>query len=225
MTLFISLDPFETKVARDMMVDSQVRPNKVIDPRIISAMRQLPREAFLPAALAARAYADDDVALDYGRVMLSPMVMARLVQLCDVRRGERVLVVACGTGYGAALLDACGAEVTALEEDAALLGIARPALAALAPEVNIVEGLIVSGWPAAAPYDLVFIEGTVGELPPAIVAQVNRSGRLVMARGEAGLVGQAVIGRPSASGMSFIAAFDCTVAPLPMTRRAEGFVF
>lgn len=225
MALNIRLDPADTQAARGMMVDSQIRPNKVNDPRIVAAMRELPREAFLPAALAARAYADDDVDLGNGRVVLSPMVVARLVQLCELRRGERALVVACGTGYGAALLDASGAEVTALEEDPALLDIARPALAALAPAVAIVEGPIVSGWLAAAPYDLVFIEGKVESLPPAIVAQVNSTGRLVMVRGEAGHVGQGVLGRPSASGMSFLAAFDCTAAPLPMMRRADSFVF
>ena len=108
--------------ARNNMVDSQVRPNKVTDPRIVAAMRQLPRERFLPPALAALAYADEDVPLGEGRVLIEPMVIARLVQLTAIAAGERALVVAAGTGYGAAVLAACGARVTALEESASAAG-------------------------------------------------------------------------------------------------------
>ena len=74
--------------ARSRMVDSQVRPNKVTDPRIIAAMRQLPRERFLPAGLATLAYADEDVPLGGGRVLMEPMVIARLVQLAAVERAN-----------------------------------------------------------------------------------------------------------------------------------------
>ena len=139
--------------ARNNMVDSQVRPNKVNDPRIIDAMRRLPRERFLPPALASVAYADDDVKLGRGRVLVQPMVIARLVQLTAVVAGERALVVAAGSGYGAALLAACGARVTALEEDETLLALARPSLAELAPSVSLVSGPLAAGWPAGAPYE------------------------------------------------------------------------
>ena len=118
---------------RNRMVDSQVRPNKVTDPRIIAAMRQLPRERFLPPRLAPLAYADEDVPLGEGRVLIEPTVIARLVQLTAIAAGERALVVAAGTGYGAALLAACGARVTALEEAAPLQAVARAVLAELAP--------------------------------------------------------------------------------------------
>src|SRR5690242_17342594 len=128
--------------ARNRMVDSQIRPNKVVDPRIIAAMRRIPRERFLPAHLATLAYLDEDVALGGGRCLMEPMVIARLVQLTAVQAGERALVVATGTGYGAALLAACGARVTALEDDASLLAIARHVLADLAPSVSLVTGPI-----------------------------------------------------------------------------------
>ncbi len=79
------------------MVDGQVRPNKVIDPRIIRAMRSLPRERFVPPHLASLAYADEDVPLPGGRALMEPMVIARLVQLLRVRDGERGLVVGAGS--------------------------------------------------------------------------------------------------------------------------------
>ena len=153
--------------ARNRMVDSQIRPNRVIDPRIVGAMRRLPRERFLPAGLAPLAYADQDVPLGNGRVLMQPMAIARLVQLAAPLQGEHALVVGAGTGYGAALLAACGPRVTALEEDPALLAIARRALPEVAPEVSLVSGPLAAGWPAGAPYDLILLEGAVQRIPPA----------------------------------------------------------
>ena len=95
--------------ARDHMVDSQIRPDRVVDPRLIRAMRTLPRERFVPAAQASMAYIDEDVRLPGGRVLMEPRVLAHLVQLARVRLGERVLVIGAGTGYGAAVFEACGA--------------------------------------------------------------------------------------------------------------------
>ncbi len=212
-------------MARQMMVDSQVRPNKVTDPRILAAMRALPREAFLPASLAARAYADEDVPLGSGRVMPEPMVIARMVQVAGLRRGERVLVVAAGTGYGAAVIAACGVEVTALENDPGLLAIAQVALASYAADVALVSGALEAGWKDAAPYDCVFVEGAVEELPAVIADQVNRNGRLVMIRSHGTRMAQCVVGRPTARGLNFIPEFDCAVPPLPAMRRRAEFVF
>ena len=165
--------------ARNHMVDGQVRPNKVNDPRIIQAMRRLPRERFVPPHLAGLAYIDEDVPLGGGRFLMEPMVIARLVQLARVRAGERALVVGAGTGYGAALLAACGAEVTALENDERLTAIARRVLAEMAPGVSLVAGPLAQGWAKAGPYDAVLIEGAVREIPDAIAQQVRTGGRLV----------------------------------------------
>src|SRR5919202_5397107 len=103
--------------ARKRMVDGQLRPNRVTDPRVLDAMRDLPREDFLPRAAQARAYADEDVPLPGGRALIQPMVIARLAQLAAVRPGDRALVVCAGTGYGAAVLARCDARVTAVESD------------------------------------------------------------------------------------------------------------
>ena len=150
------------------------------DPRITGAMRRLPRERFLPAGLAALAYADEDVPLGNGRVLMQPMAIARLVQLAAPMPGERALVVAAGVGYGAALLAACGPRVTALEEDPALLALARHALTEVAPDVSVVSGPLSAGWPAGAPYDVILLEGAVQEIPPALAQQLrNDGGRLV----------------------------------------------
>src|ERR1700735_1014235 len=101
--------------ARNCMVDSQIRPNRVVDQRVLSAMRTVPRERFLPANVQALAYVDQDVPLGNGRFLMEPRVFARLLQAAVLRENEQVLVVGAGTGYGAAVLAACGCRVIALE--------------------------------------------------------------------------------------------------------------
>jgi protein-L-isoaspartate(D-aspartate) O-methyltransferase len=212
--------------ARNRMVDSQIRPNKVTDPRILAAMRDLPRERFLAARLASLAYADEDAPLGEGRVLIAPTVIARLVQLTAITAGERALVVAAGTGYGSALLAACGARVTALEEAAPLQAVARSVLAELAPSVNLVAGPLAAGWPPGAPYDVILIEGAVRDIPPAISEQLHRqTGRLVaVLTGSAG-VGQAVLAEATAAGLRPQPMFDCATAPIPSLLPSPGFVF
>jgi protein-L-isoaspartate(D-aspartate) O-methyltransferase len=213
---------------RSHMVDSQLRPNKVTDARVLGAMRTLPRERFLPPALAARAYSDADVPLGGGRFLMEPMVLARLVQLADPKPGERVLAVGAGTGYGVAVLAACGIGVTALEEAEELLALARRVLAELAPGVQLVAGPLVGGWRPGAPYDLMFIEGGFEELPASLIDQVRpRGGRLVGVRLAGGRVGQGVLGERAtdAPAVSLRPMFDCATPALPEMRRKPGFVF
>jgi protein-L-isoaspartate(D-aspartate) O-methyltransferase len=212
--------------ARDRMVDSQVRPNRVRDSRILDTMRRLPRERFLPPELAPLAYADQDVPLGSGRFMMQPMAIARLIQLAAPVPGENALVVAAGVGYGAAVLAACGVRVTALEEDPALLATARHALTEVAPEVNLVAGPLSNGWPSAAPYDVILLEGAVQTVPAALAQQLrNNGGRLVTVICSVGRTGQAVLAEPTGAGLRAQPMFDCAIPPLPSLLPAPAFTF
>jgi protein-L-isoaspartate(D-aspartate) O-methyltransferase len=212
--------------ARNRMVDSQIRPNRVNDPRIIGAMRRLPRERFLPSGQAPLAYADQDVPLGNGRVLMQPMAIARLVMLAAPMKGEHALVVAAGPGYGAALLAACGPRVTALEEDPALLEIARQALIEVAPEVSVVSGVLAAGWPAGAPYDIILIEGAVQTIPAAVAEQLrNNGGRLVTVICDGGRTGQAVLAEATGAGLRAQPVFDCATPALPSLLPAPAFAF
>jgi protein-L-isoaspartate(D-aspartate) O-methyltransferase len=212
--------------ARKCMVDSQIRPNRVTDPRILSAMRRLPRERFLPANVASLAYADEDVPVGNGRFMLEPMVLARLLQAANLSDNERVLVVGAGTGYAASVLAACGCRVTALEEDSALLAIAHSVLPVEAPGVTLVAGPLAAGWPAQAPYDLILIEGAVTHIPPALAAQTHQeTGRVLAAICGEGRITQAVIAEATAFGLGVSLLFDCATPPLPSLKKAPVFAF
>jgi protein-L-isoaspartate(D-aspartate) O-methyltransferase len=212
--------------ARNCMVDSQIRPNRVSDPRILAAMRRLPRERFLPANVQSLAYADEDVPLGNGRYMMEPMVLAKLLQAAALSGTERVLVVGAGTGYGAAVLAACGCRVTALEEDPSLRSIAGAALQAEAPGVTLVSGPLVAGWPAHAPYDLILIEGAVAEIPPTVAAQLHQeTGRILAAIRRDGGITQAVQAEATASGLGIYKLFDCGTPEIPSLKAAPAFAF
>jgi protein-L-isoaspartate(D-aspartate) O-methyltransferase len=211
------------ETARNLMVDSQVRPNQVTDRRIIAAMRQLPREDFAPAG--AQAYADADIPLGKGRYMLAPMIIARLTQLVMANNPAHVLVVGAGSGYGAAILSLSGAHVVALEEQSTLTG---PALAKCAAGVEDVAGPLTAGWPAGGPYDVILIEGAVADIPENFASQLKPGGRLITIladRPEPSGLGRAVIATPSGSGFATIPAFDCTARVIPAFLPAPSFVF
>jgi protein-L-isoaspartate(D-aspartate) O-methyltransferase len=212
--------------ARNCMVDSQIRPNRVVDSRVLTAMRTLPRERFLPANVFALAYADEDVPLGNGRYLMEPMVFARMLQAADLRENEQVLVVGAGTGYGAAVLSACGCRVTALEDDPSLLAIAGAVLPREAPNVSLVSGPLAAGWPGHAPYDLIFIEGAVPEIPPALAAQTRQeTGRILAALHAPGRVTQAIIAEATAFGLCVSPLFDCATPAIPSLRKAPVFSF
>src|SRR5579883_1628349 len=103
--------------ARLNMVESQVRPNKVTDPRLLEALLEVPREGFVSEQLRGVAYVDEDVPLGGGRFLMEPMVFARLVQTAAVKPADTVLEVGCGTGYGAAVLARLAARVVTLESE------------------------------------------------------------------------------------------------------------
>ncbi len=212
-------------LARKMMVDSQLRPNKVTDDRILTAMGSLPREAFLPTSLTDRGYSDENIRLGNGRNMMAPMGLAKLLQEADLESNQRALLIGAGTGYGAAVLAATGAQITAVEQDPALLDIARARLAVYAPSVNLVAGKLTDGFAAGAPYDCIIIEGAAADIPPSLLAQLAPQGRVVMVQDRGPRIGHAVVGVKTAAGLSFATKFDCVAAVLPGFAQAAAFVF
>ena len=208
------------------MVNSQIRPNKVSDPRILSAMLRIPRERFLTPGVLSLAYADEDIPLGNGRYMMEPMVLARLLQAAQLQPDERVLVVGAGPGYGAAVLAACGCRVWALEEDPSLFALARAILPAESPSVTLVSAPLSAGWSADAPYDLILIEGAVRQIPPALIGQLHReTGRVVAVLGGEGRTTQAVMGNLTPAGLGTCVLFDCATPPIPSLRSAPVFEF
>ena len=166
--------------ARRMMVDGQIRPSDVTDRDLIAAMLAVPRERFVPPELASVAYLDRDLPVDDRRMLLKPMVLARLIQAAEVGADDRVLDVACGTGYSSAILARLAAMVVALEDDPARERRCAKTLAQLGiPNVTTVCGPLDAGWSALAPYDVILVNGAFEVEPQELFAQLKEGGRLV----------------------------------------------
>ncbi|MBS1183460.1 MAG: pcm 2 [Proteobacteria bacterium] len=211
---------------RAKMVDGQVRPNDVTDLRIIEAMGEVAREDFAPEDQKPLAYLDRDLPLSEGRaarVLIQPMVLARLLQYAAVGPHDKVLEVGSATGYGAAVLGRLAASVVALEQDADLAAIARRQLAGLA-NVAVVETSLVKGVPDAAPFDVIVFNGAVVAFPEVIAHQLARGGRLLVVEGE-GNAAKAKLYTRGDADVSGRTLFNASVPVLPGFQAAETFAF
>ena len=213
--------------ARRNMVDGQVRTADVTDLRLIAAMLDVPREAFVSPAKAALAYLDLDLPVGEGaagaRRLLKPMVLAKLMQAADLSGTDRVLDVGCATGYAAALLARVAGQVVALEQDAALAQAARASLAAL-PNVGVQSGPLTEGWPQGGPYDAILLEGATEFVPQALFRQLKEGGRLVCVLGS-GPGAKAMLYRRSGDDTGGRAVFDAAAPLLPGFVKPPEFAF
>lgn len=208
---------------RTVMVDSQVRPADVTKFPIIEAMLHVPREDFVPPARREVAYVGENLVIGPGRVLLDPRTLAKFLEALDVRPGERVLDVAAGLGYAAAVLDRMGADVVALEDDAGRARGAAEALAAHGGRARVVERPLAAGAPEFAPFDAILLEGAVEVVPPALADQLAPDGRIGAIFAE-GSLGVARVGRKEAGGVHWRYAFNAGAPVLPGFGRRPEFV-
>jgi protein-L-isoaspartate(D-aspartate) O-methyltransferase len=209
---------------RRNMVDSQVLPNDITDRRLLRAMGEVPREAFVAEAQKPVAYIDEALKLGGGRVLLAPMQIARLVQLARLEPAHSVLEIGCGTGYVSAVLARLAAKVVALESDPGLAGRARQSLATLGQgRVKVVDGPLEAGYAADAPYDAIVVSGSLPEVPESLIRQINVGGRLVAIVGDSATGRMTVFAR-AGNALSGVEHYDAPLAPLPGFERTPSFV-
>jgi protein-L-isoaspartate(D-aspartate) O-methyltransferase len=173
---------------RRTMVDSQLRTFDVNDLALLAAMESIPRERFVAPGRESLAYIDQDVPVAESagerRFMLAPMVLGRLIQALDIGPGSKILDVACGFGYSAAVMARLGAAVIALEADETMVEAARARLAGLGVEgVAVVGGPLDEGYPKGAPYDAILINGAIEQRPRRLLEQLADGGRLACIEG------------------------------------------
>lgn len=213
------------ELAREMMIDGQLKPNQVNDPRVLDAFRAVPRELFVPAALKGVAYIDEDMEVAPGRYLLEPMVLARMIQAANPGPRDVALDIACGTGYSAALLAQLAGAVVAVEEDQELVDRATGTLLDLRYDsVVVVKSPLTQGWAEQAPYDVIVINGMVEDVPQALLDQLNENGRLVAVENMRG-VGKAMLYIKEGGIIGRRELFDAASPLLPGFVKPRGFVF
>jgi protein-L-isoaspartate(D-aspartate) O-methyltransferase len=222
-----SMSGFST--ARQKMVDGQVRPSDVTDARIIEAMLEVPREAFVPQSQLAMAYLDLDLDVSGGggakRYLIKPVVMAKMLQAAEIKDTDNVLVAGCATGYAAAVAARLAGRVTATESDSALAAKARDILARLGfANVTVKQAAAAEGDAANAPFDAIILDGATEVIPDRLYQQLKEGGQLV---GVFALTQppRATIVTHSHDDFGHRALFDATVPVLPGLERLPAFVF
>lgn len=220
----------DVALQRKNMVESQVRTNDVTDRRIIRAMRDVPREAFVPTALKPLAYIDEALTLAGpkdgapARGMMAPRVLAKLLQLAEIGTGDVVLDVGAATGYSTAVIGRLAQTVVALESDAAMVETATKALEGLgADNIAVVTGDLEVGYPSEGPYDAIVVEGEVEEIPAGLLDQLKDGGRLVAI--QAGVPGRAILWRRAGRSFDRRVEFAAAATALPGFATKREFVF
>lgn len=208
------------------MVDNQLRPNKVTDERVIAAMGSIPRECFVPNDLQGVAYVDEDLPIGEDRVLIEPMVLARMLQAAEITSDDVVLDLGSGTGYTAAVCAKIAATVVSVESDPRLAAEASRILSELeCDNVVTIEAPMNEGYPRQAPYDVILFSGAVSEIPDDILRQLGEGGRLVAVVAPPGQVSSAVLARNCDGTHAMRKLFDASIAYLTGFVREPGFVF
>lgn len=219
------------EAARIKMVDNQIRTTDVTSHPVLTAFLTVPREAFVPEKSKLLAYVDTDIEIapaasgKHPRYLMEASPLAKLLQLAEISKDDVVFEIGCGTGYTAALLSLLAGSVVALECDETLAAEASKNLSALGySNVTVVAGELEKGYAAQAPYDVIFINGAVEEVPATVLQQLRDGGRLIAVQGYGNAARAKVFVREHGS-FSESPFFNASVKPLPGFAKSKEFTF
>jgi protein-L-isoaspartate(D-aspartate) O-methyltransferase len=204
--------PFDEFTAqRANMLRTQLEDRGVRDPRVLAAMREVPRHEFVPASLWGDAYEDNPLPIGAGQTISQPYIVALMLQHLALQPEDRVLEVGTGSGYATALLARICAEVYSVERHADLAAGAEATFTRLGySNVKVRVGDGAQGWPEFAPFDAILVSAAAPQMPPALFAQLREGGRMVVP-----------VGPPSSQELQLIRKFDGR----PEIRLLEGCRF
>ena len=212
--------------ARFNMIEQQIRPWEVLDPKILQLMATVPREAFVPAGYEGLAYADTEIPLGQGQVMLSPKVVGRMLQAADIDPLDIALEVGTGSGYLTALLAHGCRQVFSIDINANNSAQAGRNLEGQGiKNVTLEVGDAACGWDRSAPYDVIIINGSLPVLPETFQNSLNRGGRLVAVVGQAPVMEAILITRTSDTEWCRESLFETCIPALVGATQRQQFTF
>lgn len=216
----------KTETARFNMIEQQIRTWDVLDPTVLQLLNEVPREAFVPVAYQGLAFADLEIPIGDGHVMLSPKLEARMLQALSVKKSDRVLHVGTGTGYLTALLAKLAKEVISVDIDPSLSALAATHLQQQQiHNVTMQVGDASQGWLQHAPYDVIVFGGSSPVEPNQVRQQLALGGRMLIVLGNAPVMRATLIQRVSEQGFREDILFETCIAPLVNAPQAQSFQF
>ena len=215
------------KIARKNMVENQIRANKVTSLNVINAFLDVPREKFVPDALQEISYVDEDIQLSRNRFMMKPMILARLFQSLNLKGNENILHVGSNSGYGSAILSRMCSSVISLESDKKLFETSIHTFSNMGFD-NVVplHGSMENGVEKEAPFDIIFIEGSIETEPKSLFGQLNENGKLIAIIRPANIkIGKARLFFKISNEIGLENLFDAQVSKLSIFKSKTKFSF
>ena len=215
------------KIARKNMVENQIRANKVTSLNIINAFLDVPREKFVPDALQEISYVDEDIQLSRNRFMMKPMILARLFQSLNLKGNENILHVGSNSGYGSAILSRMCSSVISLESDKKLFETSIHTFSNMGFD-NVVplHGSMENGVEKEAPFDIIFIEGSIETEPKSLFSQLKENGKLIAIIRPANIkIGKAKLFFKISNEIGLENLFDAQVSKLSIFKSKTKFSF
>lgn len=214
------------EAAREIMVDSQIRPNDVSDPEIVSAFLHTPREAFVPSPRKPVAYSELEIETSEGRSLWTPRDTGKLLKMAQIQPTDIVLVVGAGAGYETALISHLAETVIALEETAGLVDAMSDRFGSLGFDRAVaVEGRLEDGLPDQGPFDVIYVCGMVETIPEAWTRQLAEGGRLALVQLDEDGVGRGRVYTRAGDSVSARYGFDAFPPKFAQFDRKKAFVF
>ena len=211
--------------ARESMILSQLQTNNVTNERLLKAMRDIPREVFVPEEKIDLAYIDVNIEIYPMRYMLSPMFLAKMIQEARILDSDVVLDIACLTGYSTAVLSKLAATVIGIEPSSAYVEKANKILSDLQIDnAAVLLGDISNGWLSQGPYNVILINGSINLIPNKLIDQLSNGGRLICVE-NINNIGKAVcyLKQPDSFGKRIL--FDASIPLVPGNEEKAEFIF